>query len=299
MNASVKLLESVVPATVALNVEVREHHPSAKILGKQRHGTGTVIDGDGLILTVNYIVLGARTISAVLADGTSHPARLIARDLQSGLAVLAIEASSLPALPLASSKQLRLGQEMFIVAAADSPPRRASEGCITSLQPFDAYWEFAVEPAIVSSAVNPGLGGGPMIDCAGRVIGITALDLNEVGRFTLAIPPDEFLLHRDDLLQHGCRTDAPRRAWIGFYCYTFREHVVIAGVMPDSPGARAGLVAGDVVLALDGNEIGDRRQLYQQLWRKCSGDRIELRLFRDNEVLHLVIAAGDAEEFFA
>jgi len=299
MNASVKLLESVVPATVELQVDVRDLHPSAAILGKQRRGTGTIIGAEGLILTVNYIVIGAQTITAVLAGGEAYPARVVARDLTSGLAVVSIDAGELPALPLAFSKDLQVGQEMFIVAAADAPTRRVSEGVVTSLQPFDAYWEFAVEPAIISSAVNPGVGGGPMIDARGRVIGLTALDLNEIGRFTLAIPADEFLLHREDLLRNGCRTDQPRRAWIGVYCYSFRDHVVIAGVLPESPGAQAGLASGDVVLAIDGEKVGDRRQLYQQLWRKRAGDRIEFRLFRNNEVEHLVVAAGDAEEFFA
>jgi S1-C subfamily serine protease len=131
------------------------------------------------------------------------------------------------------------------------------------------------------------------------VIGIVSLDLSEVGRFTLAIPLDEYILHRDELLQHGHRVTRPARAWIGFYCYTLRDHVVIAGVLPGTPGEQAGLKAGDVVLAVDDQRIADRRQLYVQLWTHCPGETINMSVFRNNEVKAVAIASGDAEVFFA
>ena len=299
MNASVKLLESVIPATVSLHVQVRPHHPSAQILGSDRQGTGTIIDSSGLILTVNYILLGAQSMTVTLAGGEPLAGRVVAHDLVSGLAVVRVEAEGLPTLPLSTSESVAVGQEIFIIAAVAEVARRVSTGGVTAMGRFDAYWEYSLEQAIISSAPNPGLGGGPMIDRLGRVIGVTALDFNEIGRFTLAVSLDEFLAHKGELLRYGKRVNAARRAWIGLYCYTFREHVVIAGVLPGSPGERAGLKSGDVVLAVDGQAVCDRRQLYTHLWSRCSGDPVEFRLFRDNEVTRLVVPAGDAEEFFA
>jgi len=299
MNASVKLLESVVPATVGLHVQVRPDHRSTQILGSERSATGTVIDQSGIILTVNYAVLGAQSITVTVLGGEELPGRVLATDLVSGLAVIQVEASGLPSLPLVTSASAHIGQEIFIIAVASGGERRLSNGGITSLLPFDAYWEYSIERAIFSSAANPGLGGGPMIDCLGRVIGVTALDLSEIGRFTLGVPADEFLTYQSELLQHGKRISHGRRAWLGLYCYTLREHVVVAGFMPASPAERAGLKAGDVVLAIDGQPVGERRQLYQQLWVRRPGDVIELRLFRDNQVHRLTVPAGDAEEFFA
>lgn len=299
MNASVKLLESVVPATVALRVQVRPQHPTAQILGGDRQGTGTVIDSSGLILTVNYIVLGAQSMTVTLAGGEKLAGHVVAHDLVSGVAVVSVEAKGLPVLPLSTSESVVVGQEVFIVAAVAGDDRRVSTGGVTSVGPFDAYWEYSIERAIISSAPNPGFGGGPMLDRLGRVIGVTALDFNEIGRFTMAVSVDEFLAHKDELLHHGKRVSAARRAWIGLYCYTFREHVVIAGVLPGSPGERAGLKSGDVVLAVDGQAVCDRRQLYAHLWNRRSGDPVEFRLFRANEVTQLVVPAGDAEEFFS
>ena len=299
MNASVKLIELVLPATVALRAEVPEEHPSAQILGTERLGSGVVIDPAGLILTVNYVVLGARAIEVMLLDDTRLDGRVIAQDFASGLAVIDIGSSGLTALPLCRSSELQVGQEIFIAAAAADNKRRVNDGAVTSLGPFDAYWEYSLDRAITTTAMNPGLGGAPLLDMLGRVAGIVSLDLSEVGRFTLAVPVDHYLEHREELLRHGHRVSCPSRAWIGFYCYTFREHVVIAGVFPGAPGERAGLKAGDVVLAVDGRRISGRHELYRLLWTHQAGDQVTFRVFRNNEVKQVSVASGNAEEFFA
>jgi S1-C subfamily serine protease len=299
MNASVKLIELVLPATVALKTEVPEDHPSAQILGTQRLGTGVVIDPAGLILTVNYVVLGARALEVTLLDDTRAAGKVVAQDFPTGIAVVEIDATPLAALRLCKSIDVRVGQEVFIVAAAGENQRRANSGTITSVGPFDAYWEYSLERAITTTAMNPGLGGAPLLDSLGRVVGIISLDLGEVGRFTLAIPADPYLEHRDELLRHGRRVTRPSRAWVGFYCYTFREHVVIAGVLPGAPGEQAGLKAGDVVLAVNGERIAGRRELYNSLWKHRAGELLHFRVFRNNQITQVAVPSGNAEEFFA
>ncbi len=74
---------------------------------------------------------------------------------------------------------------------------------------------------------------------------------------------------------------------------------MIAGVLPGAPGDRAGLKAGDVVLAVNGERIGGRHQLYDSLWKHRAGTPIQLRVFRDNQVTEVTVLSGDAEEFFA
>ena len=298
MNATVKLIELVVPATVALKAEVPETHPSAQILGTERLGTGVVVDPAGLVLTVNYVVLGAQAIEVTLLDNATVGAAIVAQDFASGLAVLDIGAKALSALRSCSSRELSIGQEVFIVAAAGDNQRRANNGGISSLGPFDAYWEYSLDRGITTTAMNPGFGGAPLLDLRGRVAGIVSLDLNEIGRFTLAVPMDHYLEHREELLRYGRRVTRPSRAWIGFYCYTFRDHVVIAGVLPGAPGQQAGLKAGDVVLAVNGKRIADRHALYVYLWTHRPGELINFRIFRDNQVTQIAVPSGNAEEFF-
>lgn len=299
MNASINLIQLVLPATVALKTEVPESHPSAQILGTEREGSGVIVDPAGLLLTVNYVVLGAQSVEVTLLDHPPVPGNVVAQDFASGIAVVEIPGNALPALRLCSSSELTVGQEIFIVAAAGNSTRRANSGGITSLGRFDAYWEYALDRAITTTAMNPGLGGAPLFDMRGRVAGVVSLDLGEVGRFTLAIPVEHYSEHRDELLRYGRRTSRPARAWVGLYCYTFREHVVIAGVLPTAPAAHAGLKAGDVVLAVDDRQIRDRRELYTTLWTQRPGRVITFRVYRNSQMSDIAVTSGNAEEFFA
>lgn len=298
MNASVKLLETVLPASVGLRSVIPESHPSAQLLGTERNGSGVIV-GQGLILTVNYVILGAQSVEVSTIDDRSLPARVLAQDFATGLAVVAIKDGGLPGLVPRDSSELQLGQEVFVLAASASNGRRVHDGVISSLGPFDAYWEYALDRAIHTTAMNPGFGGGALIDLHGRLAGIVSLDLNEIGRFTMAIPIDAFLQHGQELLQHGRLVHRTPRAWVGFFCYTLKDHVVIAGVLSGAPAERAGLRSGDVVLTVADKRISNRRDLYTVLWSHRPGDTIALRIFRDNQVRVLTVESADADVFFA
>ena len=299
MNASVKLIEQVLPATVSIHTTVPQQHPSAMLLGTERMGSGAVVSSDGFILTVNYIVIGATSLQVTLLDNTQYDAEIAAQDFASGTAVLKVAANGIPSVPLRPSSDLKPGDDVFLVASSgEDSGRRVNGGAIMSVAPFDAYWEYATDRALVCTAMNPGPGGGPMFDMNGRMVGITYLNLNEVGRFSLAIPVENFIQHKDELLKYGRRVSQPSRAWIGMYSYTLREHLVIAGVLPSGPGDKAGLKAGDVVLAVDNQEVSDRRKFYDYLWGKPAGETILFRVFRNNSVRDIAVISGGVEQFF-
>lgn len=299
MNASVKLIEQVVPATVSIQASVPQQHHSAMLLGTERMGSGAIIDPTGYILTVNYIVIGATSIQVLLLDNTQHEAEIAAQDFTTGIAVLKISGGSFPPAPLSSSIDLTPGDEVFMVASSgEDGGRRVSGGAITSAAPFDAYWEYATDRALICTAMNPGPGGGPMFDMRGRMVGVTSLNLNEVGRFSLAIPVEHFLQHKDELIRYRRRVSQPSRAWIGMYSYTLRDHLVIAGLLPGGPGDAAGLKSGDVVLAVDNLDVSDRRKFYEQLWAKRAGDTLLFRIFRNNGIRDVAVISGSVERFF-
>jgi S1-C subfamily serine protease len=300
MNAAVRLLEDALPATVHLQVAVPETHPSAAVLGTERSGSGACIDPDGLIVTVNYIVLGGRDVRVTLFDGRELAGEVVAQDFATGIALVQIPGDDFPALPVAADDDaaLAVGDEVFIVASVGDAGRRASSGGITALDPFDANWEYTLERAIFTSAMNPGLGGGPLIDRRGRVAGVVSLNLNEIGRFSLAIPIAAYRDHRDELLRHGRRTTRPSRAWLGLYCYLLRGHVVVAGLLPGGPAEAAGLAQGDVVIAVGDSEVRSRREFYERLWDHRAGDEVRLQIFRDESVRTVTVTSANVEEFF-
>jgi S1-C subfamily serine protease len=299
MNASINLLQSVLPMSVGLRVTVASAHASAQILGTERLGSGTLVDPSGIVLTVNYVVLGADTVEVTLLDGTQVTGHVISQDFFSGLAAVKIPGEGYPSARWTSGAELRTGQELFIVAAAGGSQRRVNTGAISSLDPFDAFWEFHLDRGITTTAMNPGLGGGGLFTNRGELAGVVSLDLNEIGRYTLAVPAEHFFVHRDELLRFGKRVSRPPRAWVGLYCYMLREHVIIAGVLPGTPGERAGLRAGDVVLSIDEVPIGVRADLYQRLWEHKPGELVRFHVFRDNAVVEVPVHTGDAEAFFA
>lgn len=299
MNASVHLLEETLPATVHLQVTVPESHPSAAVLGTDRAGSGVFIDRHGLILTVNYIVLGGRDVRVTLFDGRELPGEVVAQDFASGIALVQVIGDDFDALSVVDAPVPAVGDEVFIVASVGDASRRASSGGITSLDAFDANWEYTLESAIYTSAMNPGLGGGPLLDCRGRVAGVVSLNLNEIGRFSLAIPIAHYRDHRDELLRFGRRTTRPSRAWLGLYCYTLREHVVIAGLLPGGPAEAAGMAQGDVVLAVGDEKVQTRREFYERLWSHRAGAEVALRIFRDERLRTIAVPSANVEEFFA
>ena len=300
MNASVKLIEQVVPSTVSIHVTVPQDHHSAPLLGPERMGSGAIVDPAGYILTVNYIVIGASKVKVSLVDNSQVDGEVVAQDFASGIGLIKIANSGFPAAPLRSSQELKPGDDVFIAAGSgEENGRRVSGGGLTSVAPFDAYWEYSLDRALISTAMNPGLGGGPMFDMHGRMVGVVSLNLNEVGKFSLAIPVENFQDHRDELIRYGRRVSRPSRAWIGMYSYTLRKHLVVAGVLPGGPGETAGLKAGDVVLAIDDQEVSDRPAFYQQLWSRPAGETVLFRIFRNNAVQTIPIVSGNVEEFFA
>jgi len=234
-----------------------------------------------------------------LLDDNQYEAEIAAQDFASGIAVLKIADGRFPAVPLRSSVDLQPGDEVFLIASSgEGNGRRLNGGGLTTIGPFDAYWEYCLDRALICTAMNPGLGGGPMFDMNGRMVGVVSLNLGEVGKFSLAIPTEHFSEHREELLRYGRRVSRPSRAWLGMYSYPLRDHIVIAGLVPGSPGDKAGLKAGDVLLAIDGQEVSDRRQMYELLWSRRAGEAVAFRIFRNNAVRTVAVVSGNVEEFY-
>ena len=292
-------MSKVLPATVHIRADIPEAHPSSRILGTERMGTGTIIDPSGLVLTVNYVVLGAPQVRVTLLDQRAYVADVVHHDFASGLALIRLPDHGLPSLPLRRLADLALGDDTFIVASVGEGAARVSNGAISYIGPFDANWEYVLERAVMTTAMNPGLGGGPLLDARGEVLGVVSLNLNEIGRFSLVVPAEYYLDATDRFIAHSLAVGLPGRAWLGIFSYAMKEHVVIAGLLPGGPGEQAGLKAGDVILAVDGDEVRDRRTFYQILWRRRPGDEVTLRVFRGRQEQTVRVASGNVEEFFA
>lgn len=298
MNAHLGLIHSILPATVDLHVTIPERHPSTRNLGTERMGSGTIVDPDGYILTVHYVILGAESITVTTTEGEQFPGELTAQDFETGLALVKIPAHDLPFLRPAPKDSPSLGQPGLIIASSGETGRRASGGYVTSMESYDGHWEFMLEKTIRLSAFNPGFGGGTLVDFRGRMMGVVSLNLNEVGKFSLAIPLEYYLENEHELKHFGQVRSRPRRPWLGFYPQQIAGHIVVAGVVPGGPAEQSGLKEGDIIVGIEKKEILSRPDLYREMWKKKPGERISLRILREEESVTLEVISGDRWDFY-
>jgi S1-C subfamily serine protease len=298
MDASVELVKHLLGTVVHIHAEVPSSHPSTRILGDERMGSGTVVDPAGLILTVNYVVMGAETIQVTFGRGRAVRAELVGLDFEVGLALLRVKRQGLQAAPVAGSEALTRGQPVFALGSTGARQRRVAGGLITYLGEFEAYWEYLLDRGIVASAANPGWGGGPLFTLTGQMVGVVYLNLNEIARSSLSIPTECYRRHRQELLRFGRVVSRPQRAWLGVFAHALEEGVVVAGLVPNGPGARSGIQEGDVIVSLDAQEVPTRKELYLSLWKHAPGEKITVEVMRDNEVRRLSVTGGDRYDFY-
>lgn len=298
MDAPVPLVKYLLETVVNLHATVPRGHPSAAILGEERMGSGVVVDEAGLILTVNYVVMGAQTVQVSFLKGRRAKGEVVAQDFETGLALVRVKRQGLRLATLATTEGLERGAPVVAVGSTAMQERRVGGGLITYLGEFEAYWEYLLDRGIVSSAANPGYGGGGLFDLSGRLLGILYLNLNEIARSSLAIPVDAFQVHVDELVRYGRVVSRPKRAWLGVFAHALDEGVVVAGVVPGGPGEKAGLREGDLIVSFNAEEVGSRRELYTRLWRHEPGERLQIEVMRDNKVCRFEVTGGDRAEFF-
>jgi S1-C subfamily serine protease len=298
MDASVEFVRSLLPSVVNIHATVPRQHPSTRILGDERMGSGLIVDAAGLILTVNYVVMGAGSIDVAPLKGRRMRAEVVAQDFEVGLALLRVKRQGLPAATLGASKPAERGEPVVGIASSGVQEVRVSGGVITYLGEFEEYWEYLLDNGIVSTASNPGFGGGGLFAMNGRAIGVLYLNLNEVARSSLAIPIDMYRNHADEFLRYGRVVSRARRAWLGVFAHGLQDGVIIAGIVPGGPGDKGGLREGDLIVSLNAQEVSTRRELYMSLWRHEPGARLTFEVMRDNSVRRLELTGGDRAEFF-
>jgi S1-C subfamily serine protease len=295
VDAPVSIPRSVVSSVVFLRCEIPEGHASAAVLGSERIGAAVAV-GARQVLTAHYLVLGASQAVVVGGDGKVREARRMALDHETGLALLNVEGPDLRPARLGRSASLRPGQPVFLLTCTGEQERKGASGLVTSVGPFEAFWEYMLDDAIMTTVLNPGLAGAPLFDADGKVTGIVSLGLAAVGRYSLAIPIDLFLARRSIL--EGAVDRPQPRAWLGVYPKGNDGAVAITGVVPGGPADQAGLAQGDLVLTVDGQPVTSLRELYRAFWKKGPGEAVDLQVLRESQIRVVHVVAGDRDDFY-
>jgi len=274
-------------------------------------GSGFVFTPDGLILTNSHVVHDARRIEITLADGRRMPASAIGDDPASDLAVIRIDQAradepGLTAAALGDSQQLRVGQLVVAIGNPYGFQSTVTAGVVSALgRSLRSYSGRLIDDVIqTDAALNPGNSGGPLVDSAGRVVGVnTATILPAQGIcFAIGINTAKFVVSR--LLRDG----RLRRSYIGVSAQTLPIHrrvvrfydlpketgVVVLSVEEKSPARRAGVREGDVIVALEGHPVAGVDDLHRVLTDVRVGVSCSLTVLRWTEKLELKIVPEEA-----
>ena len=284
-------------------------HPNQGQDGKQKRsvrtpkqqgsGSGVIISTDGYIVTNNHVVADADELTVTLNDNKEYSARIIGTDKTTDLALIKIDAKDLPAITIANSENIKVGEWVLAVGNPFNLTNTVTAGIVSAKG--RSLYQNGVESFIqTDAAINPGNSGGALVNTRGELIGINAMLYSQTGSFSgygFAIPTSIMNKVVDDLKKYG----TVQRAVIGIQGQDVKNYVdaqkdqgkdvdlgtmegiYVAKVLEESSAEEAGLKAGDVITAIDGKEMNKMADLQEYLAKKRPGDKVSVSYLRDKK----------------
>ena len=316
------LAESVGPAVVTIEVtglaavQDQNARQSTYIAKEQGVGSGIVVDPTGYILTNAHVVERATSVSVLVFRHRNRPAggmedaqrfvaRIVGRDALTDIALLKVEATGLPALQLADSDQVHVGQLALAFGSPLGLENTVTLGVVSATQ----RQLNSATPVVylqTDAAINPGNSGGPLVDIKGEVIGMNTMIVSQSGGSEgvgFSIPSNMIRFIYEQLRQQG----HVRRGAIGIVGREItptlskglglaeQTGIILEDVSPGSSADRSGLRPGDILLGVDGKPYLDPRSLSVSLFQKKIGDIVAFKIQRGTQVLSLNVPVTERE----
>jgi serine protease Do len=265
-------------------------------------GSGFIIQPDGLILTNAHVVEGASRITVQLTDRREYPAKVVGEDKVSDVAVIKIAANDLPTVNLGNSNTLQVGQWVLAIGAPFGFENSATAGIVSAKG--RTLEDSGYVPFIQTDVpINPGNSGGPLFDMQGKVIGINSQIYSRTGGYmgvSFSIPINVAMQVAHQLMTTGHVS----RGWLGVsiqpvdqgladsFGLPEPEGALVSTVEAGGPAARAGVKAGDVILALNGQPIQTMNQLPVRVASLMPDTTAHLTIWRDHAKRELSVKLG-------
>ena len=266
---------------------------------QQGSGSGVIISADGYIVTNNHVVADADELTVTLNDNKEYSARIIGTDKASDLALIKIDGKNLPAITIANSDNIKVGEWVLAVGNPFNLTNTVTAGIVSAKA--RSLYQNGVESFIqTDAAINPGNSGGALVNTRGELIGINAMLYSQTGSFSgygFAIPTSIMNKVVADLKQYG----TVQRALIGIQGQDVKNYVdakkdkgedidlgtmegiYVAKVTEESAAEEAGMKEGDVITAIDGKPVNKMAELQEVLAKKRPGDKVSVTYLRDKK----------------
>ncbi|MGH7333167.1 MAG: trypsin-like peptidase domain-containing protein [Candidatus Rokuibacteriota bacterium] len=306
----VTIAEAVKPAVVNVAAEMRgapgRGLPQMGRVPQGGRASGVIITPDGYALTNNHVVDGATTVRVRLADGREFDAKIAGRDPQTDLALLKIDASGLPVIPLGNSSTLRVGEPVMAVGNPFGLEQTVTTGIVSATGRVigeGAYDDFIQTDA----SINFGNSGGPLINARGEVIGINSFIVSRTGGsigIGFAVPVNLAKFVVPQLAESGQVV----RGWLGVTAQPLTpdlaaglrlpksEGALVSQVWDGSPAALAGLKRGDVIVEVDGRKVGRTTDLSLLVAATPVGKDVTVSVLREGKPLKLTATVARREQ---
>src|SRR6185436_9905174 len=269
-------------------------------------GSGFIIDADGYIVTNHHVVDGSKSIEVQLSDGRSFKPKVIGSDPETDIALLKIDATGLPMIPLGSSSALKVAEPVMAIGNPFGFDHTVTVGIVSGMGRFIGQGRFD-DFIQTDAAINPGNSGGPLINTRGEAVGINSAIRSSSGGFQgigFAIPVDLAKPILGQLRASGKVT----RGWLGVaiqpltqelaksFGLTGTQGALVASVTDDSPAGRAGFKPGDVIVTFDGKTVESPRVLPGMVANTAVGRAVPVVVMRDGKRQTVSVTVGSLAE---
>ena len=294
-------LKSALDSVVALRAEVPDDAFTASILGTDRTGNGVVIRDDGLVLTIGYLITEAANVWLTANDGSVVAGHPLAYDFATGFGlVLPLGRLGVPVLARGSAASVEADDDVYVLSHGGRS--HALKATVFAKREFAGFWEYLLDTALFTTPPHPEWSGAALLDEDGRLVGIGSLLLQESAGDesvdgNMFVPIDLLEPILDDLVRTG-RSAAPPRPWLGIYTADREGRLVVNGLAAGGPAERAGVHAGDLVVAVGTERVASLADFFRQVWRLGpAGTEIPLTLARGGAPIYIRVSSGDRNDF--
>ncbi|MFL5073611.1 MAG: S1C family serine protease [Xanthobacteraceae bacterium] len=265
-------LEDLISAVVKIKTHINPEGRTVQGLGRDREGTGILIDSDGLILTIGYLMVEAYAAEIITNDGRTIPATIVGYDHETGFGLLrTIE--PLKIKPFTFGKIADVKEKDVVVVASGGGASMVVPALVVSKREFVGNWEYLLDEAIYTSPPHPSWSGAALINREGKLIGVGSLIVGDAAGTkennpgNVFVPIDRLAPILGDLLTEG-RPAGPGRPWLGMNADDTHGRLMVGRVTPGGPADKAGVRRGDVIISVNGEATTSLPDFYRKVWSK-------------------------------
>jgi S1-C subfamily serine protease len=287
-------IDDLVSAVVRINTHINPEGRTVQGLGREREGSGILIDSDGLVLTIGYLMVEAYAAEIGANDGRTVPANVVGYDHESGFGLLrAIAPLKLKPMSLGKSAEIKQGDPVLI--ASFGGRGMVAGAYVVAKREFAGSWEYLLDEALFTAPPHPAWSGAALISREGKLVGVGSLIVGGAGGGSdkapgnMFVPIDRLSPILADLIAAG-RTPGPARPWLGINTDEMGGRLFVSRVTPGSPAERAGIKRRDVIVGVKGEQPKNLADFYRKVWAQGSaGDTVALDVLQDSEVRRIEV----------